>query len=132
MTFIADPKNGRRVFDPESGYALTKIFRDVPNEEAWFDFFLEDTTFLVKSNVSWSHDRNKCSYVIQVKQVEDSFRNSPSRRKPAYQPSPQEFRTTVLPALREAIVAQLIRVSGDPRVIREPLKVDVSFVDPIG
>ena len=129
MTFIADPKNGRRVFDPESGYALTKIFRDVPKDEAWFDFFFEDTTFLVKSNVSWSRDRNKCTYVIQVKQLEDSFRHSPSHRKPAYQPSPQEFRATLLPALRAAIVAQLMRTSGDPRIVREPLKVDVDFID---
>jgi hypothetical protein len=129
MTFIADPRNRRSVFDPDSGYVLTKIFRYVPKDEAWFDFFFEDTTFLVKSNVSWSHDRNKYTYVIQVKQLEDSFRASLSRRKPAYQASPQEFRAIALPALRDAIVAQQIRNSGDPRIIREPLKVDVDFID---
>src|SRR5690349_13062631 len=132
MTFIADPRNGRRVFDPDSGYALTKVFRDVPKNEAWFDFFFEDTTFLVKSNVSWSDDRRRCTYAIQVKQLEDSFRHSPSGRKPAYQPSPREFRATVLPAVRDAIAAQLARTSGDPRIVREPLKIDVEFIDHAG
>ena len=129
MTFIADPKNGRRVFDPERGYALTKIFRDVPKGEAWFDFFFEGTTFQVKSSVSWSDDRNKYTYTLGVKQLEDSFRWL--RREPVHQPGLEEFRATVLPALREAIVAQLIRVSGYRRIIREPLKVEVCFVDPI-
>jgi hypothetical protein len=30
MTFIADPKNVHRVFAPESGFDLTRFFRDVP------------------------------------------------------------------------------------------------------
>ncbi len=130
ITFIADPKNGRRVFDPESGYALTRIYRDVPKGEEWFDFLFEGTTFEVKASFSWSDDGSKGTYVLQVKQLGDSFRHSPSRREPAHKPSPQEFRATVLPTLRDALVAQHRRTSGDPRIVGERMRVvDVDFID---
>jgi hypothetical protein len=127
MTFIADPENGRRVFDPVSGYALTKVFRDVPKSDAWFDFFYEGVTFLVKSNVTWSDNRNKCVYSLEVSQIENSVRQSPSRRKLGRVIESQEFRSSVLPALRDAIVSQAIRTRGDPRIVRDPLEVVVDF-----
>lgn len=128
MTFVADPENGRRVFDPETGYALVKVYRDVPNDEAWFDFFLEGTRFLVKSKVSWSDDHNKATFTVRIKQLEDSFRQ---RLHPhLYQPSPEELHAVAFPALREALLAHLVRTRGDPRIPRGPLTVDVNFVDP--
>jgi hypothetical protein len=43
---------------------------------------------------------------------------------------PPKYRSTVLPALRDALVAQHLRTSGDPRIIRERIRVvDVDFID---
>jgi hypothetical protein len=71
MTFIADPKNVHRVFAPESGFDLTRVFRDVPKDGAWFRFLFEGTTFIVKLNVSWSNNGSKATYLLQVKQLAD-------------------------------------------------------------
>src|ERR1700744_3262608 len=95
MAFVEDPKNGRRVFDPESGVALTNVSRDAPKGEAWFDFLFEGTTLLAKAKVSWSDQGNRCAYVLQVKQLEDSFNYSTLRKLPFHALSPEEFRQSL-------------------------------------
>ena len=79
MTFIADPKNVHRVFAPESGFDLTRVFRDVPKDGAWFRFLFEGTTFIVKLNVSWSNNGSKATYLLHVKQLADGSGCDPSR-----------------------------------------------------
>lgn len=128
MAFMADPNNGRMVFDPESGHALIRIFRDVPNGEAWFDLELEGCRFLVKSDMSWSEERRHVTCRFHIDQLESSFRQWLNPR--SYQPTPAAFRATALPALREAVTAYLVRNSGSPRIPREPLQVDVIFIEP--
>jgi len=104
MTFVGDP-NALRVIDPERGYALEAYFHDVPKDERWFSFLFEDIEFIAKAKYSWSKDDPRSTYVFQIEQLEHSLRTAPSRRRPRYNPSPQEFREAVLPALRDAIVA---------------------------
>jgi hypothetical protein len=128
MTFIEDPKNGRRVADSESGHALTQIYRDVPIDEQWFDFVFESTKFLVKAKFSWSDNGSRCTYTLQAKQLEDSFQQSAQRHEQPYKPNPEEFRVAVLPALRDAIVARL--ALSLPAHTRKNLKVDVNFAEP--
>jgi hypothetical protein len=129
VPFIPDQKNGRRVFDPETGYALTKVFRDVPIGEAWFDFLFEEIALTVKSKFSWSDGGKKCTYVVQVQQLEAMLPYAPSSRRPAYRPSPQELRAALLPVLRDAIVAQHVRIVSNPLMPRKTIDVDVEFVD---
>jgi len=64
-------------------------------------------------------------FVFQIKRLEHNFRYSPSHREPRYEPSPQEFRASVLPALSDAVVAMIRRMhSSQPN-----LTVDVQFID---
>lgn len=131
LTFISDPESRRRVFDPESGYELKAIFRDVPKDEFWFDFCFEDITFMVKSKLSWSEDRMRCTFTFNVAQLYHRYRYSALRRRRGETMYLADFRAHALPHLRDAVVAFVARTArGNPRVSGEPLKAEVEFADP--
>ncbi|WP_315799392.1 hypothetical protein [Bradyrhizobium sp. SZCCHNR1002] len=129
MAFISDPENRRRVFDPESGFELTGIFRDVPKDEFWFDFSSEHIAFMAKSKLSWSADRMQCMFTFNVAQLYHSYRCNPLRKLGRETMSASDFCATILQKLHEAVVAFVTRASGDPRIIGERLKAEVEFVD---
>jgi hypothetical protein len=129
MEFIADPKNLRRVFAPGTAYALVSISRDVPTDQVWFDFYIDDTRFEVRSRFAWSNGGKNCTCAMQVQELETRLQYAWSPHGPAYRPSPAEFRTVLLPALRDAIVAWHLRRSGDPRIPKDPSTFVVEFID---
>jgi hypothetical protein len=125
MAFTSDPKS-RGVIDLEKGYALHPLVRDIPEGEKWFSFLFEGTKITAKAKYSWP-DRRKIALVFQVDHLENSVRHSIFHATPRYQPTPQEFRSGFLPALRDAVAAFI------HRNIRHPdgrgTDVDVQFLD---
>jgi hypothetical protein len=124
MAFLKDQKS-LGVIDSENGYALKPYVRDVPRDEKWFRFLFEDREFIAKAKCSWSEDGNRVIYVFQVKQLENSFQFSPSHRDPRYEPTPQEFRARVLPALSDAVAAMMRHWLPN----RPSLAVEVQLID---
>ena len=78
---------------------------------------------------AWSNGGKNCTCAMQVQELETRLQYAWSPHGPAYRPSPAEFRTVLLPALRDAIVAWHLRRSGDPRIPKDPSTFVVEFID---
>jgi hypothetical protein len=127
MPFIKDPK-AIRVVDPESGNSLMKYVRDVPAGESWFRFVFNGIDFLAKARSSWTDSDENVTFTFQVSQLENSLRFSHSLGNPRYEPSQEEFRAAVLPALSDAVDALMHHVI-DRRGGQPQFTVEVKFVD---
>ena len=112
MAFVKDPHNVFGAIDPDRGYALVRIFRDVPQDKAWFEFVFEGVHFQARAKYSVSREEQKFTYVFDVSQLESFFRCGTSHRTARYNPTREEFRAVVLPALRDAVVAHVTRRPG--------------------
>src|SRR5215475_2267819 len=117
MAFVKDPHNVFGAVDPDRGYSLVRIFRDVPQDEAWFERVFEGVHFQARAKYSVSREEQKFTYIFDVSQLENSFRYGTSHRTARYDPSPEEFRAVALPALQDAVAAQVTRRPGRDSIV---------------
>jgi hypothetical protein len=126
MAFVSDPTRIDRAFDPTNGQELLHFVRDVPKGERWYYFSIKGREFLVRGKFSISEEEKIFRYECDVDQLEKSFRQTILVRKPIYRLTSEEFRDTVLPALREALIC-LIGAGISPHGKKVGWKPEIAF-----
>ena len=103
MEFQFDPKHKDRVFDIEKKAILTRIFRDVPQGERWFRFEFNGVDFSIVSKFD-SCENDRCwTFSINIEEAWKNFNTTLVFTRPKYAPNFDEFKSVVLPSLKEGI-----------------------------
>jgi hypothetical protein len=126
MSFVSDPNNHNRAFDPENDWELTKYTRDVPMGESQYYFRIAGVNFRVITKRTICEDEKSFRFDADVGALETSFRSS----KPTaiiFDDEHRFFCDVVLPALSDAIICLETRRLITPGLAQQGGAVAVSF-----
>ncbi|MGO9543277.1 MAG: hypothetical protein ACLPPF_00565 [Rhodomicrobium sp.] len=111
MGFEPSPNRGRRVVDPDTGFWLQVIPRDVAHTQAFFDFCVEKACFPLLFDFH-AEAHKGVHYYLDAKRLWNSYITTRNLYGEAQTGSWERFQKELVPLIKEALIASVLMRSG--------------------